>query len=1248
MKNRYANQLKSYAFGLLLVALVSISNMVMAQVPPLPVNPPGVPTAPDPNNPPAAPAVAPAPTSKSASLVFSGIDETVMTLSWNKGNGSNRLVIAKAVSAPDSGPKTNTVYTANATFGSGQDLGGGQYVVYNGTGNSFQVKGLAASTVYHFSIFEYNVQGTAFTTYLSDSLVGSHTTLAKEPTINSSEINFSAIDLTTYTLNLTKGNGAQRLIIAKKGSATSVGPEDGVVYSADASFGAGADLGAGNYVVYKGTANTVNLTGLTAGVVYHFSVYEFNGATDATNYIRTNSATASQATKSPKPTTGTTDLLFTDVTENSYTLTWTKGNGAKRMVVAHQGAAVNALPTDGTEYIGNTNFLNGDDLGGGNYVIYNGNNNSCQIANLKPNTIYHFSIIEYNGAGVTTSYFTTAELKGNQTTFALEPTINTASMVATAIGQTTITIRIEPGNGTERIVLAKQGSAVNQFPVDGKTYTDNLVFGTSNANIGAGNYVVYKGTNTEITVTGLISGASYSFASIEYNGSTAAATNYNTNSPAVLSQQTVLSEPTTQSRTITFPSVLESSLSLKWIRGNGSNCIVLAKEATVVDNLPQDGTIYTANNVFGSGSDLGAATYVVYNGNGNACEVKGLRGNTAYHFSIFEYNGTGNTTNYFTSTVNAGFDTTLAAEPTLSASNMFFTAIGSKGMTVHFVKGKGTKRLIVARNGAQVNQVPVDGQNYVGSGKFRSGDDLGGANYVVANTAEDSVVITDLDAATSYYFAVFEYNGDKGVANYKVNDYLTGMQSTLDIRPEKQSKNMKFSNPTETSLTVSWTPGDGTGHLLVVRTGGPIINQTPKDGVEYKGDLTFGKGATLGGGVFAVYSGPGTSVTVKGLTPNTRYYFTVFEYYGDKTSNTYLVTNNPVPAAGNAATLVSKPTIPASNVLLSTALLDRSLTVSWTNGNGARRLVLVKDGTGDMRLPSDGRKYAASEVNSSYGKAPVAAGSSTFVCYDGTESSFELKDLDTLRVYYIAVLEYNESDSGYTSYGRDAFPIINNLPPAPTKAASDMQFTNITKSGMTVKWKNGDGAYRVLLAKTSQDITRYPIDGKDYSADPAFGLGDDLGFATFVLYNGVGDSVNVSRLTPNTLYNFALFEFNKDGGGPSNYVENPLLANKLYKVDTTVTGGGTTAINAIKNTGEFKLYPNPSTGAINIHFVKEQGREAIVKVYDAIGSLVYSDKLNIAAERMQALNLERLQAGVYTLLVQTDIGVITERMVVAK
>ncbi len=44
-------------------------------------------------------------------------------------------------------------------------------------------------------------------------------------------------------------------------------------YTANATFGAGADLGGSQYVVYKGTGTNVTVTGLTNGTTYHFSVF---------------------------------------------------------------------------------------------------------------------------------------------------------------------------------------------------------------------------------------------------------------------------------------------------------------------------------------------------------------------------------------------------------------------------------------------------------------------------------------------------------------------------------------------------------------------------------------------------------------------------------------------------------------------------------------------------------------------------------------------------------------------------------------------------------------------------------------------------------------------------------------------------------------------------------------------------------------------------------------------------------------
>lgn len=67
---------------------------------------------------------------------------------------TNVIVTIKAGSTGGVKPTTGPTYTANTAFGSGTDLGGGQYVVYNGvaTGN-VTVTGLTNNTQYAFQVF---------------------------------------------------------------------------------------------------------------------------------------------------------------------------------------------------------------------------------------------------------------------------------------------------------------------------------------------------------------------------------------------------------------------------------------------------------------------------------------------------------------------------------------------------------------------------------------------------------------------------------------------------------------------------------------------------------------------------------------------------------------------------------------------------------------------------------------------------------------------------------------------------------------------------------------------------------------------------------------------------------------------------------------------------------------------------------------------------------------------------------------
>lgn len=115
------------------------------------------------------------------------------------------------------------------------------------------------------------------------------------------------------------------------------------------------------------------------------------------------------------------------------------------------------------------------------------------------------------------------------------------------------------------------------------------------------------------------------------------------------------SQPTIQATNLQVVSKNGNSISLSWTNGNGSKRMVLAKNGSSINEFPADGLIYTANPVFGSGSELGTSNvFVVYYGSGDDTVVTGLDTNTTYHFAVMEVNGdNGWSENYLT----AGADT---------------------------------------------------------------------------------------------------------------------------------------------------------------------------------------------------------------------------------------------------------------------------------------------------------------------------------------------------------------------------------------------------------------------------------------------------------------------------------------------------------------------------------------------------------------------------------------------------------------
>lgn len=225
------------------------------------------------------------------------------------------------------------------------------------------------------------------------------------------------------------------------------------------------------------------------------------------------------------------------------------------------------------------------------------------------------------------------------------PTISATLLVFSNVTGNSMTIRWTKGNGSGRLVLVKEGSAVNAAPVNGTTYTADADFSGNPSEIGTANFVAFVGADSVFTLTGLQPETEYFVAIFEFNNGGIERV-FKIGDPLRGSRLTLALEPDTAASNAALSVEGVSSLSLSWDNGNGANRLVLVKAASVVDESPEDGIAYAANASFGSGSELGTGNFVVYNGNGTQVTITELNQNTRYYIQVFEFNGTGGASNY--------------------------------------------------------------------------------------------------------------------------------------------------------------------------------------------------------------------------------------------------------------------------------------------------------------------------------------------------------------------------------------------------------------------------------------------------------------------------------------------------------------------------------------------------------------------------------------------------------------------------
>ena len=154
--------------------------------------------------------------------------------------------------------------------------------------------------------------------------------------------------------------------------------------------------------------------------------------------------------------------------------------------------------------------------------------------------------------------------------------------------------------------------------------------------------------------------------------------------------------PVNQASNIVYSKGTATSTTISWSRAGtnaGGNYVKVFMAATSTGSAaPVEGTSYTANTVFKSGSQIGkSGWYCVYSGTGTSVAVTGLTSGSTYRTHVIEYqtvSGVNTLYNNATSTNNPLNYYTVTAST--QASKLTFSVVSYTGFTASWTRGNGT------------------------------------------------------------------------------------------------------------------------------------------------------------------------------------------------------------------------------------------------------------------------------------------------------------------------------------------------------------------------------------------------------------------------------------------------------------------------------------------------------------------------------------------------------------------------------
>lgn len=244
------------------------------------------------------------------------------------------------------------------------------------------------------------------------------------------------------------------------------------------------------------------------------------------------------------------------------------------------------------------------------------------------------------------------------------------------------------GSGAYSIVVLKPATSSTVTPTNGGMggYVDNPTYGAG-TNLGSSNYIVYMGTGTSVTVSGLAS--CYNFDAIVYSYSMVynsiiddyvycVKTTYTSNNTD--EQYTLSTEPTGAPTLSVIGTPGINTATLSCTGGLGASWTLMSvRPATATAYAPTDATYYGGSSSFGSGYEIGGTgtnNYSTYFGSpSGTVNLTNLQPATGYYARVYSANGSGsvsnNCFNYYTGNYYQVYFSTYNYAPVMNSVSSF-------------------------------------------------------------------------------------------------------------------------------------------------------------------------------------------------------------------------------------------------------------------------------------------------------------------------------------------------------------------------------------------------------------------------------------------------------------------------------------------------------------------------------------------------------------------------------------------------